>query len=102
VATGQPVYAMALKKPIQVRAYVSEQQLGQVRLGMKGEIYTDSHSDPIESTLNFIASEAEFTPKQVQTPDIRTSLVYRIRLLVEENPGERLKNGMPVTIKIIK
>ena len=102
VATGQPVYALALKKPIQVRAHVSEQQLGLVRLGMKGKIYTDSHPQPIEGTLNFIASEAEFTPKQVQTPELRTSLVYRVRLLVEENPDERLKNGMPVTIEIIK
>ena len=102
VATGQPVYAMALKAPLQVRAYISEPQLGHVRLGMKGKIYTDSYSEPIEGTLNFIASEAEFTPKQVQTPELRTSLVYRIRLLVEDNPDERLKNGMPVTIEITK
>jgi HlyD family secretion protein len=69
---------------------------------MKGKIYTDSFADPIDGTVNFIASEAEFTPKQVQTPELRTSLVYRIRFLVEENIDERLKNGMPVTIEIIK
>jgi len=102
VATGQPIYALALKNPLQVRAYISEPQLGHVRLGMKGKIFTDSFPDPIDGTINFIASEAEFTPKQVQTPELRTSLVYRIRLLVEENPDERLKNGMPVTIEIMK
>jgi HlyD family secretion protein len=102
VAAGQPVYALALKKPVQARAYLSEPQLGHVRLGMKGKIYTDSFSEPIDGTVNFISPEAEFTPKQVQTPELRTSLVYRIRLLVENNPGERLKNGMPVTIEITK
>ncbi|MCL1875962.1 MAG: HlyD family efflux transporter periplasmic adaptor subunit [Synergistaceae bacterium] len=102
VATGQPVYALALKKPLQVRAYITEPQLEHVRLGMKGKIYTDSFLEPIDGTINFISSEAEFTPKQVQTPELRTSLVYRIRLLIEDNPDERLKNGMPVTIEIPK
>jgi HlyD family secretion protein len=69
---------------------------------MKGKIYTDSFSEPIVGVVNFIAAEAEFTPKQVQTPELRTSLVYRIRLLIEDNPRERLKNGMPVTIEIMK
>lgn len=102
VAIGQPVYAVALKKPVLVRTYVSEAQLGQIQLGMKGRIYTDSFKDPLIGSVNFIASEAEFTPKQVQTENLRTDLVYRIRLLVEENPEERLKNGMPVTIMLDK
>jgi HlyD family secretion protein len=102
VSIGQPVYALALKTPLQVRAHITELQLGHVRLGMKGKIYTDSFSEPIDGVVNFIAPEAEFTPKQVQTPDLRTSLVYRIRLLIGENPEERLKNGMPVTIEIMK
>lgn len=98
VAAGQAVYAVMLKNPVQVRAYVSEVQLGRVTLGMKGKIFTDSHPDPLEGVINFIASDAEFTPKQVQTEDLRTDLVYRIRLLVENNVGDRLKNGMPVTV----
>jgi HlyD family secretion protein len=102
VSIGQPVYALALKTPLQVRAHITEPQLGHVRLGMKGKIYTDSFSEPIDGVVNFIAPEAEFTPKQVQTPDLRTSLVYRIRLLIGKNPEERLKNGMPVTIEIMK
>jgi HlyD family secretion protein len=96
VAAGQAVYAVMLKKPVQVRTYVTEPQLGKIRLGMKGKIFTDSHPDPVEGTINFIASEAEFTPKQVQTEDQRVDLVYRVRLLLEGN--ERLKNGMPVTV----
>lgn len=98
LAAGQAIYALAQKKPLQVRAYVDGIQLGRVRLGMKGRIHTDSHPDPLEGVVSFISSEAEFTPKQVQTEDLRTSLVYRIRLLVQENVGERLKNGMPVTV----
>jgi HlyD family secretion protein len=94
----QPVYALMLKKPVHVRAYVTEPQLGNLRLGMKGKIFTDSHPGPLEGTVAFIASEAEFTPKQVQTEDLRAVLVYRVRLLVEDNPGDRLKNGMPVTV----
>ena len=101
VAAGQAVYSLQLATPVQVRAYVTETQLGKIRLGMKGRIFTDSHPDEhIEGTVNFIAQDAEFTPKQVQTEDMRTDLVYRIRLLIEENPEDRLKNGMPVTVVI--
>jgi HlyD family secretion protein len=98
LSAGQPVYALMLKKPVNVRAYVTEPQLGKVRHGMKGKIFTDSHPGPLEGTVSFIASEAEFTPKQVQTESQRADLVYRIRLLVEDNPQDRLKNGMPVTV----
>ncbi len=98
VGIGQAVYAVMLKNPVQVRTYVTETQLGRVRLGMKGKIHTDSHPDSLEGTVNFIASDAEFTPRQVQTENLRTDLVYRIRLLVEDNREDRLKNGMPVTV----
>jgi HlyD family secretion protein len=103
VAAGQPVCAVMLDAPIQVRAYVTEPQLSMVRLGMKGRIITDSppgHDGeaPLEGRVSFIASEAEFTAKQVQTEDMRADLVYRIRLRLDENPEERLKNGMPVTV----
>jgi len=107
VGTGQPVYTVMLKNPIQIRTYVTEPQLGRIRLGMKGKIITDSMSrakgsvlekNALEGTITFIASEAEFTPKQVQTEDMRVDLVYRIRLRVEDNPEDHLKNGMPVTV----
>jgi HlyD family secretion protein len=98
LSAGQPICAMMLEKPIHIRAYVTEPQLGKVRQGMKGKIFTDSHPDPLEGVVSFIASEAEFTPKQVQTESQRADLVYRVRLLVEDNPQDRLKNGMPVTV----
>ena len=102
VSAGQPVYSISLKKPIQVRAYISETELGSIRLGMKGLIYTDSHPKPIYCTVSYISSTAEFTPKQVQTETSRTDLVYRIRLLVTDDREEILKNGMPTTVIIKK
>ncbi len=98
VGAGQVVYALALERPVQVRAYLSEPQLGRVRVGMPARIVTDSHPDPIEGRLAFISPTAEFTPKQVQTEDLRTDLVYRVRILVEGDRDGRLKNGMPVTV----
>ena len=98
VGAGQVVYALALERPIQVRTYIPEPQLGRVRVGMPARIVTDSSPDPIEGTLAFISPTAEFTPKQVQTEDLRTDLVYRARILVEDDRDGRLKNGMPVTV----
>ena len=65
---------------------------------MPARIVTDSSPDPIEGTLAFISPTAEFTPKQVQTEDLRTDLVYRARILVEDDRDGQLKNGMPITI----
>ena len=98
VGAGQVVYALALERPVQVRAYIPEPQLGRVRVGMPARIFTDSSPTPIEGTLPFISPTAEFTPKQVQTEDLRTDLVYRARILVEDDRDGRLKNGMPVTV----
>ena len=98
VGAGQVVYALALERPVQVRAYIPEPQLGRVRVGMPARIFTDSSPTPTEGTLTFISPTAEFTPKQVQTEDLRTDLVYRARILVEDDRDGRLKNGMPVTV----
>ena len=98
VGAGQVVYALALERPVQVRAYIPEPQLGRVRVGMPARIFTDSSPTPIEGTLTFISPTAEFTPKQVQTEDLRTDLVYRARILVEDDRDGQLKNGMPVTV----
>ena len=98
VGAGQVVYALALERPVQVRAYIPEPQLGRVRVGMPARIFTASSPTPIEGTLTFISPTAEFTPKQVQTEDLRTTLVYRARILVEDDRDGRLKNGMPVTV----
>ena len=97
---GQPVYTLALDAPIWVRAYVSEPDLGKIFPGMKAKVVTDTESSPIyEGQIGFISPVAEFTPKNVETTDLRTELVYRIRVVVDK-PGPGLRQGMPVTVKL--
>ncbi len=97
---GQPVYTLALDAPIWVRAYVSEPDLGKIFPGMKAKVVTDTDSSPVyEGQVGFISPIAEFTPKNVETTDLRTELVYRIRIVVDK-PGPGLRQGMPVTVKL--
>jgi len=99
VAAGTSVYILSLLNPVWVRAYVEEPDLGRIKPGMKALIYTDSRSEPFKAQIGYISSEAEFTPKNVQTEQLRTSLVYRIRLIADDPKGI-LRQGMPVTVKI--
>lgn len=83
-----------------LRAYVTETQLGRVKLGQKVKLITDSlPGRTFEGTITFIASEAEFTPKQIQTPEERVKLVYRIKIEVPNADGA-LKNNMPMDAEI--
>lgn len=92
------VFSLAVLSPKWIRAYVSEIDLGRVRHGMEAIARTDSHPDQgVAGRVGFISSVAEFTPKAVQTPDLRTSLVYEIRVYVED-PEDRLRLGMPATL----
>lgn len=94
------VYTLSLHKPVWVRAYVSEPNLGRIKPGMKAEIITDTHpGTPLKGQIGFISPQAEFTPKTVETPELRTDLVYRLRIYVEDSEGQ-LRQGMPVTVKI--
>ncbi|OVZ54308.1 hypothetical protein CDO44_26530 [Pigmentiphaga sp. NML080357] len=101
MATPQrPAYALALTDPKWVRTYVPEPRLGQVRPGMAAQVVTDSHPDqPIAGRIGYISSVAEFTPKNVQTEELRTSLVYEMRVIVDD-PQDRLRLGMPATVRI--
>jgi HlyD family secretion protein len=100
VATNAPVYTMALFDPVWVRTFVSETNLGNVRPGMKAQVSTDSDPDrKYEGWVGFISPVAEFTPKTVQTPELRTSLVYRLRVYVKD-PHNNLRQGMPVTVRL--
>lgn len=93
------VLTLALITPKWVRTYVSEPQLGLVKPGMTVKVYNDSFPEKmIEGRVGFIASVAEFTPKALQTEELRTSLVYEVRMHVED-PDDNLRLGMPVTIK---
>lgn len=102
---GQPIYTIAKNKPIWIRAYVPEKALGNIKYGMKTEVLTDTTNPSTEKKrsytgwIGYISPVAEFTPKTVETTELRTDLVYRIRVYVYD-VDEYLRQGMPVTIKI--
>lgn len=96
-----PVYTLALNNPVWVRAYVPEPDLGKISEGMPAEVRTDSFPGKVyEGRVGYISPSSEFTPKQVETTDLRTRLVYQIRIYVK-NPQNELRLGMPATVKII-
>jgi membrane fusion protein YbhG len=100
VLAHSPVYTVALSDPVWARSYIAEPDLGRVRPGMKAGVVTDSAPDRVyDGWVGFISPVAEFTPKSVETPDLRTSLVYRIRVYVK-NPDGGLRQGMPVTVRL--
>ncbi|MDR1677784.1 MAG: efflux RND transporter periplasmic adaptor subunit [Deltaproteobacteria bacterium] len=100
VAAGQTVYSVSLDRPVWIRAYVEEPDLGRIYPGLKVRIKTDSGGD-YRGQIGFISPKAEFTPKTVETPSLRTSLVYRLRVVVDE-PDQGLRQGMPVTVEMIE
>lgn len=94
-----PVYMIGITTPKWVRAYVAENRLGDIHEGMKAKVYTDSDPNhPIEGQVGYISNTAEFTPKTVQTEELRTALVYEVRIYVQD-PDNRLRMGMPATVK---
>lgn len=98
VGPGAPVCVLALTDPVWVRAYVAEPDLGRVRPGQAATVRTDgggSHSGQV----GFISPQAEFTPRSVETTQLRTDLVYRLRVVVP-NPDDGLRQGMPVTVEL--
>ena len=100
VSPQTPVFTLALDNPVWVRAYLPEKALGRIRPGMKATIDSDSFPDRrFTGWVGFISPTAEFTPKTVQTTELRTELVYRVRIYAC-NPGHRLRLGMPVTVQI--
>lgn len=100
VASSTNVLVLALTEPVWVRAYVSETDLGRVYPGLKVKVTSDSMTGAgYEGQVGFISPVAEFTPKAVETPDLRTDLVYRLRIIVD-HPGKDLRQGMPVTVHL--
>jgi HlyD family secretion protein len=84
-----------------LRGYINERDLGRVKLGTKAKISTDSYPGKVyRGRISFIASEAEFTPKQIQTSEERVKLVYRIKIDVD-NPQHELKSNMPADAEIV-
>lgn len=99
LGAGMPVYTLSLNNEMWARAFIEEIYLGKVELGQKVNITTDSTDTIYTGTISFISPIAEFTPKNIETPSLRTSLVYRVRIVID-NPDDYLKQGMPITIKL--
>ncbi|MDB5806429.1 MAG: HlyD family efflux transporter periplasmic adaptor subunit [Betaproteobacteria bacterium] len=96
----RPAYTLAITDPKWVRVYITEPQLGLLKPGQRAKVTTDSHPDQaIDGQVGYISSVAEFTPKNVETKELRTSLVYEVRVLVKD-PQNRLRLGMPATVQI--
>jgi HlyD family secretion protein len=94
----KPVFSLAVTDPKWVRAYVSESNLGKIHEGMAAAVMVDSFPKRrFEGWVGFISPVAEFTPKSVQTEELRTSLVYEVRVFVKD-PSDELRLGMPASV----
>lgn len=101
MATPQKaIYTLAITQPKWIRVYVSEPDLGRIRPGQTARVTTDSAPDrPIDGKVGYISSVAEFTPKSVQTEELRTSLVYEVRIIVQDDDNQ-LRLGQPATVAL--
>lgn len=97
VQPGQTVMTLALTQPVRVRAYVAEPDLPKIRPGQSVKVRVDGTDQQWDARIGFISAVAEFTPKTVQTEQLRTDLVYRVRLTVNDPKGQ-LRQGQPVTV----
>jgi len=100
MSPSNPVYTVALTDKVWVRTYIPETALGRIKWGMTVKVSSDT--DPAhlyDGWIGFISPTAEFTPKTVETPELRTQLVYRLRVFIRD-PDARLRQGMPVTVQV--
>lgn len=96
----RPVFRISLDTKKWVRVYVAEPDLGKIHEGEAADVYIDSYPDkPVNGTIGYISSTAEFTPKSVQTNELRTALLYEVRVYVDDKDNV-LRMGMPATVKI--
>lgn len=96
VAAGAPLLELVDLDRLYLKVYVPEVQIGKIRLDLPAKVYTDAFPDrPFDATVRYIASKAEFTPKEVQTPDERVKLIYSVKLYLNENPDHRFTPGLP-------
>jgi HlyD family secretion protein len=101
VAAGTPVITVGDLNNVWLRAYINETDLGRVKVGQGVRVTTDTYPGKVyEGHISFISSEAEFTPKNVQTEKERVKLVYRVKVDIA-NPGMELKPGMPADADIL-
>ena len=96
---GESILEIAKTDEFWLRAYIDEKNLGNIKPGLKMSIQTDSRSENYEGVIGFISPVAEFTPKNIETQELRADLVYSFRVIVK-NPDDKIRQGMPVTLKI--
>ncbi len=95
---SKAVYMIGLDGTKWVRAYISEKRLGEIREGMEAAVTIDSYPDqPLKGQVGYISGTAEFTPKSVQTEELRSSLLYEVRIYVNDEKNV-LRMGMPATV----
>mgnify|MGYP000474712748 CR=1 FL=1 len=100
VQVGQTAFTISLDNEVWVRAYIPQTRLGDIKPGMMVSVFSDSRpNQSYQGHIGFISSKAEFTPKYVETEDLRSDLVYRYRVIVDGDTTG-LRQGMPVTVKI--
>lgn len=98
LAASSPVLTISLINPVWVRAYINEPQLSKAKQGTKVSVYSDSNpGKAYHGVIGFVSPLAEFTPKTVETTELRTQLVYRLRIVVQDT-NQELRQGMPVTV----
>jgi HlyD family secretion protein len=96
----RPVFSLALTNPVWVRTYVPETELARMQPGIPATVYTDSGPERgYPGWVGYVSPTAEFTPKNVETEELRTDLVYQVRIMVC-NPEGQLRLGMPATVTI--
>ncbi|WP_336986355.1 HlyD family efflux transporter periplasmic adaptor subunit [Altererythrobacter aquiaggeris] len=100
VEAGQTVLTIALTQPVRVRAYIAGPALPRIKPGMKARVSVDGSDKTWPATVGFISPTAEFTPRTVQTEELRADLVYRVRLIVDDPTGE-LRQGQPVSVHLV-
>jgi membrane fusion protein PltH len=100
ISPQRPVFDLSITDPKWIRTYVSEPDLGRIHTGMKASISSDSFPGrTLPGWVGFISSVAEFTPKAVQTEELRPGLVYEIRVYVKD-PQDEMRLGMPATVSL--
>jgi HlyD family secretion protein len=103
VTPGAPVVTLLAPADRWVRIYVPEDRMGRVQLGLRAGIVSDTYPDRVyDGEVIFVGSEAEFTPRNVQTAEERTKLVYPVRVRVSGDPAFELKPGIPVDVTLLE
>ncbi len=99
VQPGETVLTLAILRPLRVRAYVAESDLSRIGPGMKVVVSADGNPTSYHGTIGYISPRAEFTPKTVETENLRTDLVYQLRIIVDD-PDDALRQGQPVSVAV--